>query len=696
MNLPLRHVDFSEDSLQRQQQLVSREWLVTAGNGSYAMGSLGFVPTRRHHGLLVANLPAPLGRTMSLIQLREEVVGADGEVIGRLWGKESVEHGLQIHGDSALENFRLEGGLPVWQYRIGSLAIEKALMLPHGSSTVCVRYRLDSGSDPSETLTLRLRPMVQFRGHNDSVDTPCEASCRSVELDRSYEVSAERCATPLRIRFNGCEPSYVCDPVSDPGCFYRVEQSRGYDHMGTLHSDGFFNLDVAKATEILVTASMDPWDDVDRLLTSDVFETERHRRLSLLEQATSCKIDSQTFDDVTSELILAADQFVIAPAPRQADRPDSDPRTEEPVRRSIIAGYPWFTDWGRDTMISLPGLTLATGRFDDAKSILLTFADYVRDGLIPNLFPEGGQEGMYHTADATLWFFQAIAEYQRATGDDELVQQLLPKLSQIVDAHRTGTRFGIRVDPSDGLLIQGEEGVQLTWMDAKAGDWVVTPRRGKAVEINALWYNAIKLHSEWLRQFGSSDQLDSIGDQVDQTYRSFNERFWFAEGNHLFDIVDGECGDDASLRPNQLFALSLTHPVLGRKHWDDVIDSCVEHLLTPLGLRSLAMSSPDYHGVYHGDVVKRDAAYHQGTVWSWLIGPMVRAWCRANPDRGDVAADWLVGLEEHLGESCIGQLSEIFEGNAPHAAKGCNAQAWSIGEMLIAKQLVARQSANNA
>ncbi len=719
MSLPVRHVKFSDNPLQRQEQLVSREWLVTGGNGSYASGTLGFVPTRRHHGLLVANLPAPHGRTLSLVQLRDELRDANGNLIAKLWGRESTEHGLSIHGADFLESFDLDGGFPIWTYRVGSLTIEKSIVIPYRSLTVSVRYRITPGPDDGEAVQLRLRPMIQFRGHNESVDTPCEAKCEPVGDDASFEFSADDVAQPLRMRIRSHKlparklptkerASWQLVAATDPKCFYRIEQSRGYDHVGALRSDGYFQVNITEPTELMVTASMDTWDTVDRFDSRDVFADERDRRTGLIEQA-GCKASS----DIESELVLAADQFIIAPAKRQADQSDNDRHdndqsdndqsdndrhdndqsdkdraTDASKLRSIIAGYPWFTDWGRDTMISLPGLTLATGRYDDAKSILLTFAAYVRDGLIPNLFPEGGQEGMYHTADATLWFFQAIAEYRQATGDDDLVRQLLPKLNEIVEAHIAGTRFGIRVDSEDGLLIQGEEGVQLTWMDAKAGDWVVTPRRGKAVEINALWYNAIRLHSDWLRQFGSSEQADRLQTKVDQTHRSFNDRFWFAEGGYLYDIVDGEAGNDDSLRPNQLFAISLTHPALDQVHWDAVLENCVDHLLTPVGLRSLAMTSPDYLGVYHGDVVQRDAAYHQGTVWSWLIGPLVKAWCRANPDQGDVAAGWLAGLEDHLGETCIGQISEIFAGGPPHAAKGCHAQAWSIGELLTAKQLI--------
>jgi predicted glycogen debranching enzyme len=356
--------------------------------------------------------------------------------------------------------------------------------------------------------------------------------------------------------------------------------------------------------------------------------------------------------------------------------------------RTVIAGYHWFTDWGRDTMIGLEGLALRTGRVAAARQTLCTFAGAMREGLVPNLFPEGAQEGLYHTADATLWFFHAIDRYLEATGDRETLRDLLPHLLESVARHLAGTRFGIGVDPGDGLLRQGQPGYQLTWMDAKVDEWVVTPRRGKAVEINALWYNALKLLEGWVREEHAPTEPsglgpDALAELAERARRSFQARFWYAEGGHLFDVVDCEGGgDDPALRPNQLLAFALRHPVLDRERWAPVLASVERELVTPVGLRSLSPRHPDYKARYFGDLRARDAAYHQGTVWSWLIGPWVDCWLRVHPGETAAARRFLDGLVAHLDEACIGSVSEVFDAEAPYVPRGCVAQAWGVAELL--------------
>ena len=335
-------------------------------------------------------------------------------------------------------------------------------------------------------------------------------------------------------------------------------------------------------------------------------------------------------------------------------------------------------------MISLEGLTLATGRTAEAGYILRMFARHVRDGLIPNMFPEGEKDGLYHTADATLWFFHALDRYLAATDDRPTLKLLLPILRDIVEHHLRGTRFGIGVDPADGLLRQGAEGYQLTWMDAKVDDWVVTPRRGKAVEINALWYNALCLLAGWLAEEQGEDASRELRQHAEAARASFNRRFWYDDGGYLYDIVDGEHGDDPACRPNQLFAISLTHPVLDRERWEPVLGVVRERLLTPVGLRSLAPGHPDYKSHYFGDLRSRDAAYHQGTVWGWLAGPFVDAWLKVYPDDRAGARQALSGFEAHLGEACLGTISEIFDAEPPYTPRGCVAQAWSVAEVLRA------------
>jgi len=349
----------------------------------------------------------------------------------------------------------------------------------------------------------------------------------------------------------------------------------------------------------------------------------------------------------------------------------------------VIAGYHWFTDWGRDTMISLEGLTLVTRRHREAGYILRTFGHYVRDGLIPNMFPDGAREGLYHTADATLWFFHAVERYVRVTGETSVLEILLPVLTSIVQHHLDGTRFGIGVDASDGLLRQGAEGYQLTWMDAKVDDWVVTPRRGKAVEINALWYNALRLLDGWVTAMGARDDL-GVPALAERVHASFNARFWYEGGGYLYDVVDGDQGDDPACRPNQVFAVALDHPVLDPARWERVVRVVEDRLLTPFGLRSLAPGHPEYKPKYYGDLRSRDAAYHQGTVWAWLIGPFVDAWLKTHPEDRAGARRLLDGFDRHLSDACVGSISEIFDAEPPYVPRGCVAQAWSVAEVLRA------------
>ena len=424
-------------------------------------------------------------------------------------------------------------------------------------------------------------------------------------------------------------------------------------------------------------ASTEGWDTIHSLTPEDAERAERERRERLLAIA---KLDPA--DPFGAQLALAADQFIITPAGRAEEAARARAAGEEV--RTIIAGYHWFTDWGRDTMISLEGLTLCTHRFREAAYILRTFGHYIRDGLIPNMFPDGARDGLYHTADATLWFFHAVDRFVRVTGDVDTLRALIPKFVDVIACHVRGTRFGIGMDPRDGLLRQGADGYQLTWMDAKVDDWVVTPRRGKAVEINALWYNALSLLDGWLREYGGPRPDLDLSALSDRVRASFNARFWYDEGGYLYDVIDGEHGNDTAYRPNQIFAIALERPVLDPARWRAVVDVVHDRLLTPVGLRSLAPGHPDYKPKYYGDLRSRDAAYHQGTVWGWLIGPYVDAWLRVHPDDREGARRLLDGFEAHLKEACVGSISEIFDAEPPYTPRGCIAQAWSVAEVLRA------------
>jgi predicted glycogen debranching enzyme len=652
--------------------LLDREWLVTNGLGGYASGSISGVPTRRYHGLLIAALPAPLGRTVMLNHLAEEVRLPDGHVVP-LSGDERPDGTLVVHGASALEEFRLELGLPVWTYSVSDFLIEKRILLLYRQNTVHIRYRLLAGP---ERLRLRVRPSVHFRTHEEPVSASLEHPFTVISGPDGFEIQYPH-MPPLRLKASGKKSALVLDGGHWRDLHYRVEQRRGYDARGKVWSPGYFRTDLEVGQDAALIASTEPWDMVCAIGQEESLAAEQQRRTRLLEQARAA-----ADDPLAAELTLAADQFIITPATRVGDAARLHAAGDEV--RSVIAGYHWFTDWGRDTMISLEGLTLCTGRHIEAGYILRSFAHHIRDGLIPNLFPEGGREGLYHTADATLWYFHALDRYLEATGDRLTLRLLLPMLRTSIEHHQRGTRFGIHVDPADGLLAQGQAGYQLTWMDAKVGDWVVTPRRGKAVEINALWYNALRLVESWVAEEEGDNAARPYRDSADRVYDSFNARFWLEEKGYLCDVIDGESGPDASFRPNQVFAISLPHAVLLQSRWRSVLDQVVNRLLTPMGLRSLAPGEHDYKPRYDGDLRARDAAYHQGTVWAWLVGPMVDAWLKLYPDDLETARGFLSGFRAHLGEACIGSISEIFDAEAPYTSRGCVAQAWSVAEVLRA------------
>jgi len=391
-------------------------------------------------------------------------------------------------------------------------------------------------------------------------------------------------------------------------------------------------------------------------------------------------------DSFALQLVMAADQFIVIPGSRREEALLAAAAGEQVC--SVMAGYHWFNDWGRDTMIALEGLTLCTGRLREARAILRTFIRYVRNGLIPNLFPEGEREALYHTVDATLWYFHALERYLDYANDRELLRELFPALQTIIDCHVRGTDFGIGMDARDGLISACADGYQLTWMDAKVGDWVVTPRRGKPVEIQALWYNALALMATWAAEL----DVDAAPYRAlaNRASASFNQRYWAARQAYLLDVIDGPDGDDASLRPNQILALSLRHPILDESHWQAVVSSVKAHLLTPYGLRTLSPDSPNYQGLYQGSLLARDAAYHQGTVWPWLIGHFIDAWLRVHGSAA-AAQGHLRAFESHLLEYGVGSISEICDAEAPHQPRGCIAQAWSVAEVLRAWRKVQAQ-----
>jgi predicted glycogen debranching enzyme len=546
--------------------------------------------------------------------------------------------------------------------------------MPHRQNTVHISWTILAGGRGGR---LHLTPEIHFRNYEESVDAALhDRYALTIEEDH-YAVTSDdpRMLPPLRMRVVGAESSFAISRGRRGDLHYRLEQDRGYQYEGELWTPGVFTLQLEPGRTATFVATTEPRDVMLALEPGMARAAERERRRRLFVRAPE-----SARDGVGPELLFAADQFLITPAGRVADRTRAMAAGDEV--RTVIAGYHWFTDWGRDTMISLEGLTISTGRNREAAFILRTFAQYVKDGLLPNLFPDGSNSGLYHTADATLWFFHAVERFLRATNDRNTLAMILPVLVDIAEHHLRGTHFGIAVDSADGLLRQGAEGYQLTWMDAKVDDWVVTPRRGKAVELNALWYNALRLLARWTREAGRTQDAARYDAAADRVREAFNRRFWYADGGYLHDVVDGPDGDSTECRPNQIFAISLDHPVLDEARWRDVLRVVQERLLTPVGLRSLAPGSRDYKSKYWGDLRARDAAYHQGTVWGWLIGPWVDAWLRVHPEDVAGARRFLDGLVAHLDDFGVGSVAEIFDAEEPYTPRGCIAQAWSVAELL--------------
>lgn len=635
-------------------EAIGDEWLLSNGIGGYAGTSVAFSSSRKYHGLLIAALPG-LGRIDVLPMLEETLRLPSGEV--QLGAVDRAGSETEARGFSALKRFQLDGLIPEWEYDFEGTRISRSVVLVYGENTVCIRYRLLAG----EKTTLSLRPFIAGR----NADGPL---CKEVvqfwvdEKDGHLTVGAPEGIHPVTIGGDGV---FTRDPKTSPVLRYRIEEKRGYDSTEMLSSPGTYELTLEPGKDVYFSVSLDH----RRGDFAALFEAERAREFALIKQSGARE------GSFTARLTLAADQFIIVPGYRAI----ATATALKEHRRSIVAGYPWFTDWGRDTMISLEGLTIHTGRVEEAVQTLKLFKSALRDGLVPNYFPEGTNDGVYHTADATLWFFHALSKVLAHSKDEGLLKEFWPALKEIVAKHVAGTKFNIGVDANDGLLKQGAEGYQLTWMDAKVDGWVVTPRRGKAVELQALWFNALCLMRDWARELG--EDASEYAARADQTKISFNERFWNAERGCCFDLVDTDRGNDAAVRPNQIFTISLTHPILDREKWLPVLGVVSRELLTPVGLRTLSTDHADYHAKYDGDLRSRDAAYHQGTVWPWLLGHYVDAELKAGTTPAD-ARRIVQGLTTHLLDGCLGSVSEIFDASAPFHQRGCYAQAWSVAELL--------------
>lgn len=637
-----------------------REWLVSNGVGGYASGTVSGNLTRRYHGLLIAALRPPVGRTQLIARL-EEIATYDGSDYGlatNRWASGAVEPKGYLH----IESFRLEGTTPVWRFALANALLEKRVWIRQGENTTYVQYSLLRGSAP---LRLVLKALVNYRDFHSSTHAG-DWRMRIEPVERGIQITAFDDATPFYLLSAGAKFEPKHEWYRD--CFLPMENARGLDDREDHLSAATVNVELVagRSVTFVLTTNLQAELDAAKSL-ADRVEHEKNLDAKWVE---SDRAGASAAPAWIRQLILAADQFIVKRS-----------LPEELDGRSIIAGYHWFGDWGRDTMIALPGLTLTTGRPEIAKKILLAFARYADGGMLPNNFPDAGGQPGYNTVDAALWYFEAVRQYFDATKDAEAVLKLYPVLVQIISAHLNGTRYNIHVDAADGLLYAGEEGVQLTWMDAKVGDSVVTPRIGKPVEINALWYNALKTMAKLAPTVGKASE--SFLKMAEVVKRNFS-KFWNSGPNCCYDVIDDpRIGNDASLRPNQIFAVSLPESPLPPHQQKAVVDICARQLLTSHGLRSLAPGEPGYQGHYAGGPRERDGAYHQGTVWGWLLGPFVLAHLRVYGDP-KAAQSFLEPLGMQISSYGLGTLGEIFDGDAPFTPRGCIAQAWTVAEVLRA------------
>ncbi len=683
MDHPAADISFDAHLLRDPSRAFAREWLDTNGIGGYAAATLGGANTRRYHGLLVAALNPPAGRAVLLSRIEERLVfvSPGGTVVGDYSLSASFFPGvISPEGYRTLDSWESLPA-PKWVWRPAeNVAIEKTVWMQHGQNRVMISYRLLE-APPNCAARLELTPLAAWRDFHSEMracDPPPVEWLDAVEGEPAMlrftlpvieKVTVEPTRLELRlVRMDGSPAPHTAFHAH-PDWYYRFqhprELERGLEGEEDLFTPGTCVLPLNAGEERVVgaTASAASSAPVEAVAPQTTWDDriERQSRLML-------KVGME--DAFTRRLALAAQSFIVEAAGR---------------RTSIIAGYPWFADWGRDTMIALPGLCLATGRPELAREILLSFAEWVDGGMLPNRFPDVGETPEYNTIDATLWYFVAIWRYLEATDDIALLRdRLWPVLVDIVKAHFAGTRYNIHVDPADGLLYGGQEGVQLTWMDAKVGDWVVTPRIGKPVEINALWVNALRTMASLAGRIRKSAAATEFAGQAERAAASFVARYPRPDGLGLYDVLDTPSGSpDSAIRPNQVFALSLPFAPIDAKsaEAEGILRIVHSELWTYFGLRTLAPTDPAYHGRYGGDPLSRDGAYHQGTVWPWLLGPFVEAHFRVHDDRADALA-LLQPLMEQMTEFGVGSIAEVYDGDMPQRPNGCPAQAWSIGETL--------------
>ena len=643
-------------TLQDFAEAVQYEWLETNGLGGWSGSTIIGCNTRRYHGLLVAATVPPAER-MSLISKLDEtiIIGGEKYELG------TNNYGTVVHpsGFQYLTHFTKEF-FPEFIYEVGRIKLKKTIGMIHGENTVVILYEVE---EADESFILELLPLLSVRGYHSLVHANDAISRNATFENDVFKTKAYEGTPDIFIKVPG--GNYQHDPKWFYNFNYSVEQYRGLDFTEDLFTTGKFSVELKKGSllGIIVSTENPQMKDAHELLL-----TESLRRHFLLR--------GQPADEITKQLVLAADQFIV-----RRNVPQTSSTGGDIEGATVIAGYHWFTDWGRDAMISLPGLCLSTGRYGDAKKILSAFAKSVSNGMLPNRFQDNGDAPEYNNVDGTLWYFIAVYKYLQATNDKDFVlQEILPILKDIIDWHFKGTRYNIHVD-EDGLLYAGEAGQQLTWMDARIGNWVVTPRMGRPVEIQALWYNVLKIFAELLKFNNQKQDAYLVNVSAEKAKQSFTEKFWYAEGNYLFDVLDENGNANKELRPNQLFAISLPFALVEGEKAKAILRIVEEELYTPVGLKSLPESDVHYVPVYGGDAYHRDSSYHEGTVWSWLLGPYVDAIMKVYSSR-ERAKEVIEKFAYHLNEGCIGSVSEIFDADKPHHPRGCVAQAWGVAEIL--------------
>ena len=629
---------------------LSLEWLETNGKGGFSSGTVAGANTRRYHALLLTARKPPSERFV-LVNHLEEWLDIDGQAIPLSTNlypgsvhPTGYEHCIEFSTDP----------WPTWTFDCNGLTVQREILSIHGRDIVMVRWKL-VGKKPSRAV-LRVRPKLTGRDYHG---THHENGNLSTEAQVGSGMVLWHCYAdlpPVRAFHSG---GYRHEPNWYRHIQFPIEQERGLDAAEDWWSPGEFTFDLESGSTRTLTLTS---ETIDRLDAVALAKHEKSSRDTALQAAPAA-------DSLAGVLWRATEVYL----------------SERGTQHTVIAGYPWFTDWGRDAFISLPGLCLVTGRLDVAWQVIASFAAHVSEGMVPNRFPDVGEQPEYNTIDASLWFVHAIDRYLAASQDEARVREIAwPAVKQILDGYRRGTRYGIRMD-EDGLIKGGVPGAQLTWMDAKVGDWVVTPRHGKPVEIQALWVRALEVGETLAREFGERAYADRCRNDRKNAVASFRKRFWYEQGGYLYDVIDGPDGNDASLRPNQLYAISLVDELVPRDRAQQILRLVEEQLLTPVGLRTLSPQDPRYCGRYEGGVVERDGAYHQGTVWPFLLGTFVTAWIKVYGKKAAAlkqARSFLDGIGAHLKEACVGQVSEVFDAEVPHRPRGCYAQAWSVAEPL--------------